>query len=300
MQSSSILSELLRRRFAVAGALVLSVAVGVLVFYRVSVGLPPQIKARQYSVGVASARVLINTPSSIVADLNPNGGGSLPAHAQLLGNLLASEQVRTAIAKSAHLAPSKLVVEPLSVAGVVQTPLAVSAPAPVGASTLNVNADPLLPLITINAQGPNPTTAAALANGAVTSLQAYIRTVAAEENIPSRRQPVVTSLGLAQGRSATRGSSRLYGLIAMVFVFGICCYLILFVGGARRRFQEIRDTRAAPTSGLEPSREPVEVRPTTPPVRPVRLPHTFASDLTGNSREDGRDQEHTRLARDRG
>jgi hypothetical protein len=252
MQLFAIFNELRRRRFLVAAALLLSIAVGMSVAYRVSPGLPPQLKARQYSVGVASARVLINTPSSIVADLNPNGGGSLATHAQLLGNLLASEQVRTAIAKKAGVPLSNLVVEPLSVAGVVQTPLAVVAPAPTGASTLSVNADPLLPLITISAQAPDAAKAAALANGAVTALQSYIQTVAAAEKIPTSRRPVVTSLGAAQARSTTRGPSRLYGVIAVIFLFGLFCYMIIAVSGARRRLRALRESRRA---GLAPAAE---------------------------------------------
>jgi hypothetical protein len=278
MQLFAILNELGRRRFVVAVALLLSIGVGMSVAYRVSPGLPPQFHARQYSVGVASARVLINTPSSIVADLNPNGGGSLATHAQLLGNLLASEQVRTAIAGSARVPLSDLVVEPLSVGGVVQTPLAVSTPAPTGASTLSVNADPLLPLITINAQAPNPATAAALANGAVIALQSYIQTVAASEKIPPSHRTVVTSLGTAQARSTTRGPSHLYGVIATIFLFGLCCYLIIVISGARSRLRTLRqnrETAPGPSPGLDlkppddasqqiPARQPVDHRLSVP------------------------------------
>ena len=243
MQFFAILNELWRRRIAVGIALLVSIIVGMSVAYQIKPGLPPTFKSRQHLVGVASARVLVNTPSSIVADLNPNGGGSLATHAQLLGNLLSSDQVRSAVAKSAGIPLASLVVEPLSVGGVIQTPLATTTPMPVGASTLSVNADPLLPLITINAQAPDARRAAALANAAVSALQSYIESVAAAQNIPTSHRPVVTSLGPAQGINSAQGPLAIYGVLAMIVLFGLSCYLILVVTGARRRLRELRLSR---------------------------------------------------------
>ena len=128
MQLYAILNELWRRRIIVGIALIVSILLGLMVAFKVSPGLPPKLTPRAKQVGVASTRVLINTPSSIVADLNPAGGSSLSTHAQLLGNLISSDEVHNAIAKSAGLAPSDLTISPLAVGGVIQTPLAVTAP----------------------------------------------------------------------------------------------------------------------------------------------------------------------------
>jgi hypothetical protein len=244
MQLYAILNELWRRRIIVGIALLASVFIGLMVAFKVSPGLPPKLTPRAHTIGVASTRVLINTPSSIVADLNPAGGTSLPTHAQLLGNLLSSDQVHNAIAKSAGLAPSDLTISPLAVGGVVQTPLAVTAPTPVGASSVSVNADPLLPLITISATAPTPQQAAALANGSVRVLQSYIETVAAEQNIPTSRRPVITSLGSAVGLPSVSGPSKLYSAIAIVLLFGLSCYVILVVTGGRARIRELKELRA--------------------------------------------------------
>ena len=241
MQLYAILNELWRRRIVVAIALVISVFIGLMVAFRVG---PGGLTPRAREIGVASTRVLINTPSSIVADLNPAGGTSLPTHAQLLGNLLSSDQVHNAIAKSAGLAPADLTVSPLAVGGVVQTPLAVTAPAPVGASSVSVNADPLLPLITISATAPTPQQAAALANGSVKVLQTYIQTVAGEQNIPTSRRPVITSLGSAVGLPSTSGPSKLYSAIAIILLFGLSCYVILVVSGGKARIRELKELRA--------------------------------------------------------
>jgi hypothetical protein len=244
MQLYAIAHELWRRRIVVGIALVVSVLLGLMVAFKVSPGLPPKLTPRAHQVGVASTRVLINTPSSIVADLNPAGGSSLSTHAQLLGNLLSSDQVHSAIAKSAGLAATDLTISPLAVGGVVQTPLAVTAPAPVGGSSVSVNADPLLPLITITATAPNPKQAAALANGSVTVLQSYIQTVAAEEGIPTSRRPVITSLGSAVGLPSTSGPSKMYSAVAIILLFGFSCYVVLVVTGGKARIRELKELRA--------------------------------------------------------
>ena len=244
MQLFAILNELWRRRIVVGIALVVSVFIGLMVAFKVTPGLPPKLTSRAHEIGVASTRVLINTPSSIVADLNPAGGDSLSTHAQLLGNLLSSDQVHNAIAKSAGLAPTDLTISPLAVGGVIQTPLAVTAPAPVGASSVSVNADPLLPLINIKATAPTPTQAAALANGSVRVLQSYIQTVAAEEGIPTSRVPVITSLGSAVGLPSTTGPSKMYSALAIILLFGLSCYVILVVTGGKARIRELKELRA--------------------------------------------------------
>jgi hypothetical protein len=243
MQLYAILNELWRRRIIVGIGLVVSVFIGLMVAFKVSPGLPPKLTERAHQIGVASTRVLINTPSSIVADLNPAGGASLSTHAQLLGNLLSSDQVHDAIAKSAGLAPTDLTVSPLAVGGVVQTPLAVTAPAPVGAASVSVNADPLLPLITISATAPTPKQAAALANGSVRVLQSYIQTVAGEQGIPTSRRPVITSLGSAMGVPSTSGPSKLYSAIAIILLFGLSCYVILVASGGKARIRELKELR---------------------------------------------------------
>lgn len=244
MQLYAILNELWRRRIIVAIALIVSVLLGLMVAFKISPGLPPKLTPRAHQIGVASTRVLINTPSSIVADLNPAGGASLSTHAQLLGNVLSSDPVHNAIAKSAGLAPSDLTIQPLAVGGTVQTPLAVTAPAPVGASSVSVNADPLLPLITISTTAPTPKQAAELANGSVTVLQSYIQTTAAQEGIPTSRRPVITSLGSAVGLPSTNGPSKMYSAVAIILLFGLSCYVILVVTGGKARIRELKALRA--------------------------------------------------------
>lgn len=278
MQLYAILNELWRRRLLVGIALMVSIFLGLMVAFRISPGLPPKLTPRAQQIGLASTRVLINTPSSIVADLNPAGGSSLSTHAQLLGNLISSDAVHNAIAKRAGLAPTDLTISPLAVGGVIQTPLAVTAPAPVGASSVSVNADPLLPLITITATAPTPNLAASLANGSVTVLQSYIQTVAADEGIPASRRPVITSLGAAVGLPSTNGPSKMYSAAAIILLFSLSCYIILVATGGKARLRELKELRAlgsestlAPAA-VDHAAQPQSLAATeaSPPFDPVR------------------------------
>ena len=56
-----------------------------------------------------------------------------------------------------------------------------------------------LPLVSISAQAPNQTRAYNLAQGVVTALQSYLTSVAAQQNIPASRQPVIKSVGRFHG-----------------------------------------------------------------------------------------------------
>jgi hypothetical protein len=268
MQLFAILNELWRRRIVVGIALVVSVFIGLMVAYKITPGLPPKLAARAHEIGVASTRVL--------------------------GNLLSSGQVHNAIAKSAGLAPTDLTISPLAVGGVVQTPLAVTAPGPVGASSVSVNADPLLPLISIKATAPTPTRAAALANGSVRVLQSYIQTVAADEGIPTSRVPVITSLGSAVGVPSTTGPSKRYSALAIILLFGLSCYVILVVTGGKARIRELKELRAMEyENAIALAAE--EQQPPAPDVAPaahglsaddragIWMPHSIRLPLTPHS-----------------
>ena len=72
MEAITILRELWRLRYLVFLGAILAVAIALMTAYRVSLA-PPKLESRQYHVGVASARMLIDTPDSQVVDLNPKG-----------------------------------------------------------------------------------------------------------------------------------------------------------------------------------------------------------------------------------
>ena len=100
MEAITILRELWRLRYLVFLGAILALAIALMTAYRISLA-PPKLESRQYHVGVASARVLVDTPDSQVVDLNPKGADALSSRASLLANLMASSPVKTIIARDA-------------------------------------------------------------------------------------------------------------------------------------------------------------------------------------------------------
>ena len=97
-----------RRKNLIWLALVISVVVGAFVAYRP--GLPPE--SRQYTVWLASADILVDTADSQVVDSKGPDFLSLANRTSLLGNLIATKPLRTAIGERAGVDPSTLVVVP--------------------------------------------------------------------------------------------------------------------------------------------------------------------------------------------
>src|SRR4051794_32421730 len=103
----SILRDLWRGRLAVAGFALAALMVGMLVAYQPA--FPP--KSRKYSLGVASVRILVDTPDSQVVAIAAEGQatGDLGGHASLLAQLMAQGDAKAAIAKHAGVAANKLI-----------------------------------------------------------------------------------------------------------------------------------------------------------------------------------------------
>src|SRR4051794_6371193 len=86
MDAVTILRDLWRHRLLVVAVVALSVLAGIVVLYKFS---PPlQLESRKYDVGVATTKVLIDTPSSQVARIAPEGNGDLGGRADLLSRIM--------------------------------------------------------------------------------------------------------------------------------------------------------------------------------------------------------------------
>ena len=97
-----------RRKNLIWLALVISVVLGAFVAYRP--GLPPE--SRQYTVWLASADILVDTADSQVVDSKGPDFLSLANRTSLLGNLIATKPLRTAIGERAGVDATTLVVVP--------------------------------------------------------------------------------------------------------------------------------------------------------------------------------------------
>ena len=221
----------LRRLVAVLGFV--SIAVGLLTAVRP--GLPPH--SRQYTVGVASGRVLIDTPHSQVVDLglteNTNAG-VLPARAVLLANLLTTSPLREETAQRSGVPSNRLAaVADLTATSGAATPGAAPAGTPAvndrrGAYVLKAATDMSLPLITLTAQAPTPAAAARLVNSAIAVLDKHVISLSNQQAVPAGRRLVVKPLGAARAGTETRGPSRTLAIALTLVLFTIgCAFLVV-------------------------------------------------------------------------
>jgi len=254
LQTVIILKQLVRLRGLVIAAAVLAVLVGGLI--ALHPGLPPH--SRSYTVGVASARVLIDTPSSQVVDLGLKedaNAGVLPARAVLLANLLTTSPLKDETARRAGVRSDQLVAmadTPTETGAPVQKPLATGASVSASdpkADVLTAHTDEALPLVTVNTRAPDAATATRLANAAVAVLQANVNSLSGNENIPAQRRVVVKPLGSARGGVEQRGPSPAIAILATILVFTLLCGALLLCAGIARQWHGAeayadRDTEA--------------------------------------------------------
>ena len=98
MELVTILRELWHRRTIVALVALVSLIVGAAVAFRL-----PSLESRKYEVGIATARILVDTPKSQVVEVAPQGSDTLGVRANLIASLMADGVVKDAIAKRAGL-----------------------------------------------------------------------------------------------------------------------------------------------------------------------------------------------------
>lgn len=233
METVTILRELWRRRVLVGLAALAAILVGLMLTYKFS--LPPE--SRTFKVGIATSRILVDTPDSQVVDVAPRGSETVGARANLLANLMTQGEVKAAIAQRAGLRPTQLVSSAESAA---ELPLAESTQGDDSQAHLmmtrlviNAGGDPL-PIIEVDAQAPDAGSAARLATAAVTGLRAYLDSKAATEEVSDARRLRVSGLGAPQVREDIRGPRNLTALGAAAFVFLSGCVGILIVSALAR------------------------------------------------------------------
>lgn len=291
MDTVFFLRMLIRHRRLLAVLAVVAILIGSLAVVRP--GLPP--KSRQYDVGVASARALIDTPSSQVVDLGQKedvNAGVLPSRAVLLANLLTSSPLQDEIARRAHVPAKRL----YATADVASAPDATT-PAPSSTSdssppdgpdawVLRADTDLTLPLITVHTQAPTPAGAARLADSAVAVLRDHVSSVSAQESVPTHRQLVVKVLGGAQAGTETHGTSPALGFVIALLVFLLACAAVILVSLVAAQWHQaeggyVEDERtwddlalddeleADPLAEADPEPEPAPIRPAfSDPPRP--------------------------------
>lgn len=216
--------------------MLVAIVAGTVGTYRVS-GFPPSFQQRGHLVAIADVRVLLDTPDSQIVAVSPKGSETLGARANLLANLMAEDEIRSAIASRARLQPKQIVsVAPGAIEPQTVTTAAVNDPnAKVLTSTVITNdIGQQLPIIDVEAKAPDIATATRLADAAVAGLGDYLDSKAAIESVPDARRLRVTGLGAAQAHVEQRGRSYLIAIGTALLVFMLLCALLLAFGAVVR------------------------------------------------------------------
>lgn len=280
MDAVLILRQLWRQRVLVAVGLVVSLVLGLLVVYRIGLGVPPSFTSRQYDIGVASAEALVDSPSSQVADL---GGGpvrtdvvALTARARLLANVMTTSPLKDQIARRAGIDPVTFSASVPSLGPDAAKPQSVSnGPTNPRGNVMTVYFNETLPIITADVQATDAALAARIATAAVQELGTYLKSIAAEDKVPNPRQLVIDELGPARYATQTEGPRPLSGFGAFLLIFGVWCAALLVTS---RLVERWREAAAAEASGV-PVRQAV-AEPTPPPLaEPPSLAVAPAADV---------------------
>jgi hypothetical protein len=280
----------LRGTLTVRAALAISALVGLLFALSTvfSIGVvPPHLHSRHDTVAAAAAHVLLDSPDSLIG-ARPKAGfdyDGLSKRAALYGNLIASPPVRNDIARRMGLAPDELTARSrltLAVQWAMRDPDAEQRANQLRVATdrykLELQSDPIRPILNVYAQAPSVAAAQRLADTAVTSLRAYLTARAARDRPDPDDVPTITQLGPARGGVINGQIVPQIVLVTFLTVFGVSLALLLGVPRVRRGWVE---------AGRSP--RPADDAAASPPAE-----HQAASEATaGRVRAPGGDWPHT-------
>jgi hypothetical protein len=201
-------------------------------------GIPPRLGGGDLETSVAVTHVMVDVPGPGASLFQKR---SLPQHLQgmikhteLLGQALVSRTVLDRVAPLAGIAPDQLSGLARTTANV---PLTLSEPGSARRASdirdsetpfrIEVEGRPTSPVLDVYAQAPSPGGAEALANAAVTALQQYLDTLAAERDRPADHYIRLHQLGLARGAVANGGTPKIIMMMTFLTAFGIACAVLL-------------------------------------------------------------------------
>jgi len=234
MESVTILRALSRRRLLVGLGVVLALAIGLLGAYRVSV-LPPALKSGATTAGFASQRVLVDTPTSLVADATPEGATSIVIRATILADLVESDGMRRAIARRLGVPPSEVgAIASTTASPQTETPLATQAlevTRPTEPYVVSVGLQAGQPILAMQTIAPDAGGAARLMRATTTALVA-----AGHAAAPARGPVEVERLGAAQvGVKQVGGGKKKAAIGALIVLVLWSAALVALDGISRRR-----------------------------------------------------------------
>jgi hypothetical protein len=231
------LRELWRLRLSMAASLLIALLAAVWSVEKVSLS-PLAITPRNLEIASASTRVLVDTPKSLVLDLNvqTNDIEGITNRALLVSNVMASAPVRAYIERRSGVPAGSLDVvspvtkdwpRPLAQSGIERrTTDILNSP---DEYRLSLRSNPTVPLIEIYAQAPTERAAVQLADGAVSGMQDYLDELGTEQAIAEDAQIRLQQLGGAEGGVINGDVSIKVALLSFLATFAVCSMLVLFV-----------------------------------------------------------------------
>lgn len=254
MELTPILRTLWHAKLALIATLLAAVALAILAGYHVN-GFPPKLKARAIPTGAATAQVLVDSPSSALANLKQNPI-PLSTRAGVFAQFMASTAIRDAVAARTGL-PRESILAQGPFDDPAMAPEGPKPPDPVSVARgkkfrLTFVAQEQLPVVTVYAQAPDVATAQRLADAVGPAVQGYVDKLQAQAALDERYRTQIRSLGPAQaGTVKASPNVKVIGTFLLVMVFGLV--MILSLGGRSRRRREAKAqppvVGAAPEAG---------------------------------------------------
>jgi hypothetical protein len=223
------------RRILVALGIIAAVAVGLLIGRTAK----PQAAA---APGVGQARLVLDTTHSQLVEAAPKGADTLSLRASLLADTLATSAGTSAVARAAGVDPRDLAVlvpaatkEPTSSTPLVDRIVKVTS-APHAPYIVNVMADEVMPVLTIEAYAPDDAHVGRLTRGVIAALRSQL---VAEDGTGTGGFVLDTVVPPRIEHKPVSSHAAVKMLGAAVFVFAMWCLSIVLAAALWRRWRQL-------------------------------------------------------------
>jgi hypothetical protein len=190
----------------------------------------------------ASKRLVLDTTGSQFVHADPPGADSLPWRTVMLGELLATDELRRSVARQAGIPAGQLaVLEPNAARPEVDTPLPRKASDAAAITpqryVLKAYFDGQTPILVVQAKAPDPADAVRLADVSGRVLQSLVQTSSAGGKSPAL---VLDSLGPTRREQRGQAATRAVAVGAALLAFLLWCVCVALGAGIRSRFRRAR------------------------------------------------------------
>jgi hypothetical protein len=241
MQLGRHLRELWRLKLGVVLAALLALVVAIWSVASIQL-FPPGVKSRSLEMAAAQTRALVDTPKTMVLDLDVDTTNfdSITHRALLVGNVMATAPVRQFIARRAGVPAQVLQIS---------SPVTPAWPRQLASSgerstsdllkrpdeyRISIQVDPTVPVIDVYATAPSKAAAEHLANGAVDGMRDYLNYLGTKQGVTAGEQVHLEQLGRATGGLVNQGVSAKVAVLTFLIVFAIATVAVLFLSRVRK------------------------------------------------------------------